>query len=75
MPALIFLENCFGDAEANRKVYAALLELLYTKTTIMVTERERLKSEIEIASRIQTGFLPKSFDRFCELPDVKSLQE
>ncbi len=58
-------------AEANRKVYAALLELLYTKTTIMVTERERLKSEIEIASRIQTGFLPKSFDRFCELPDVK----
>lgn len=58
-------------AEANRKVYAALLELLYTKTTIMVTERERLKSEIEIASRIQTGFLPKSFERFCELPDVK----
>ena len=47
-------------ADANRKVYAALLELLYTKTTIIVTERERLKSEIEIASRIQTGFLPKS---------------
>lgn len=58
-------------AEANRKVYGALLELLYTKTTMMVTERERLKSEIEIASRIQTGFLPKSFDRFCSLPDVK----
>ena len=58
-------------ADSNRKVYAALLELLYTKTTMMVTERERLKSEIEIASRIQTGFLPKSFERFCELPDVK----
>lgn len=58
-------------ADANRKVYAALLELLYTKTTIIVTERERLKSEIEIASRIQTGFLPKSFARFCELPDVQ----
>lgn len=58
-------------ADANRKVYAALLELLYTKTTMMVTERERLKSEIEIASRIQTGFLPKSFTRFCSLPQVK----
>ena len=58
-------------ADSNRKVYAALLELLYTKTTMMVTERERLKSEIEIASRIQTGFLPKSFERFCQLPDVK----
>ncbi len=31
-------------ADANRKVYAALLELLYTKTTMMVTERERLRS-------------------------------
>ena len=58
-------------ANANPKVYGALLELLYTKTTMMVTERERLKSEIEIASRIQTGFLPKSFGRFCELPHMK----
>ncbi len=58
-------------ADANRKVYAALLELLYTKTTMMVTERERLRSEIEIASRIQIGFLPKSFVHFSSLPDVK----
>jgi len=57
-------------ADKNRKVYAALLELLYTKTTSMVMERERLKSEMEIASRIQTGFLPKSFERFCKLPKV-----
>lgn len=58
-------------ADANHKVYGALLELLYTKTTQMVTERERLRSELEIASRIQTGFLPKSFEEFCEMPDVK----
>ncbi len=57
-------------ASANHKVYAALLELLYTKTTNMVRERERLKSELEIAARIQTGFLPKSFERFCRLPHV-----
>lgn len=58
-------------AQTNHKVYGALLDLLYTKTTKMVTERERLKSELEIASRIQTGFLPKSFERFCRLPNVK----
>jgi len=57
-------------ADRNRKVYAALLELLYTKTTMMVTERERLKSELEIASRIQIGFLPKTFEKFCVLPNV-----
>lgn len=64
-------KNLFDEiASANHKVYAALLELLYTKTTNMVRERERLKSELEIAARIQTGFLPKSFDRFCRLPHV-----
>ncbi len=57
-------------ADRNRRVYAALLELLYTKTTLMVQEKERLKSEMEIASRIQTGFLPKSFGRFCKLLHV-----
>ena len=57
-------------ADANKKVYAVLLELLYTKTTNMVRERERMRSELEIASRIQTGFLPKSFERFCRLPNV-----
>lgn len=58
-------------AKTNHKVYGALLELLYTKTTQMVTERERLRSELEIASRIQTGFLPKSFEEFCKMPNVK----
>lgn len=58
-------------ADTNKKVYAVLLELLYTKTTNMVRERERMRSELEIASRIQTGFLPKSFERFCGLPNVK----
>ncbi len=57
-------------ADANRKVYAALLELLYTKTTQMVTERERLKSELAIAARIQSGSLPKSFGQFSKFPSV-----
>ncbi len=58
-------------ADANRKVYGALLELLYTKTTNMVTERERLRSELEVASRIQSGSLTKSFSQFSRFPAVK----
>lgn len=57
-------------AGKNRKVYGALLDLLYTKTTNMVRERERIQSELAIASRIQTGFLPKSFQEFGRLPCV-----
>ena len=59
-------------ADANHRVYAALLELLYTKTTMMVTERERLKSEIEIASRIQTGFLLHPFRKICRAAEEKN---
>lgn len=58
-------------ASGNPKIYGALLELLYTKTTKIVAERERMKSELEIAAKIQSGYLPKSFEAFSELPDVK----
>lgn len=59
-----------GLAESNRKVYGAFLELLYTKTTKIVVERERMKSELEIAAKIQSGYLPKSFGKFNKMPDV-----
>ena len=58
-------------AQANPKVYGAFLELLYTKTTKIVVERERMKSELEIAAKIQSGYLPKSFGKFNKMPDVK----
>lgn len=51
-------------AAENQKVYGALLDILYTKNTSMVRESERLKSELEIASKIQTGLLPKDFSSF-----------
>lgn len=57
-------------AETNKKVYGAFLELLYTKTTNIVVERERMKSELEIAAKIQTGYLPKSFAQFNRMQDV-----
>lgn len=57
-------------AENNKKVYGAFLELLYTKTTNIVVERERMKSELEIAAKIQCGYLPRVFDTFCKMPNV-----
>ena len=57
-------------AENNKKVYGAFLELLYTKTTNIVVERERMKSELEIAAKIQSGYLPRVFDTFCKMPNV-----
>lgn len=58
-------------AHSNHKVYGALLELLYTKSTNAIRERERLRSELEVAAKIQAGMLPKSFDKFCRLPNLK----
>ena len=57
-------------AENNKKVYGAFLELLYTKPTNIVVERERMKSELEIAAKIQSGYLPRVFDTFCKMPNV-----
>lgn len=59
-----------GLARSNIKVYGAFLELLYTKTTKIVVDRERMKSELEIAAKIQSGYLPKSFTKFNKMPDV-----
>ena len=60
-----------GLAESNKKVYGAFLELLYTKTTKIVVERERMRSELEIAAKIQSGYLTKSFGRFNKMQNVR----
>ncbi len=59
-------------AEQNRSIYGALLEMLYTKTTQIVRERERNRSELEIAARIQTGYLPKDFSPFQDMPHIRT---
>lgn len=62
----------FDDiAAANRKVYGTFMNMLYIKTTTLVTERERIKSELAIATRIQTGCLEDDFTEFNKLPRVK----
>lgn len=58
-------------ASANRKVYGTFMNMLYTKTTKLVSERERIKSELAIATQIQTGCLENDFTEFNDLQDVK----
>ena len=58
-------------AAENRKIYGTFMNMLYNKTTKLVTERERIRSELAIATRIQTGCLEDDFSVFERLPDVK----
>lgn len=45
----------------NRKLYGELLSLAYRKTASLVREQARIHSELDIAARIQTGFLRRDF--------------
>lgn len=57
-------------AMKNRKIYGSFMNMLYTKTTKLVTEQERIKSELEIATRIQAGCLEDDFTTVNQLPNV-----
>lgn len=57
-------------ASANRKIYGTFMNMLYTKTTKLVTEQERIKSELAVATQIQTGCLEHDFTEFNKLHDV-----
>lgn len=57
-------------AAANRKIYGTFMNMLYTKTTKLVTEQERIRSELSIATRIQVGYLENDFTRFNQLPNI-----
>lgn len=64
-------KSLFEDiAAANRKIYGTFMNMLYTKTTKLVTEQERIRSELSIATRIQAGCLEKDFTRFNQLPNI-----
>ncbi|MGN0435621.1 MAG: PP2C family protein-serine/threonine phosphatase [Wujia sp.] len=58
-------------ADRNRKIYGTFMNMLYTKTTKLVTEQERIKSELEVATRIQAGCLESDFTEFNKLQNVK----
>lgn len=67
IPKKVFSEMAHGNA----KVYGALLDLLYTKTTKVTREKERMQSELEIAAKIQAGMLPVSFEKYRDIPNFR----
>lgn len=64
-------KQLFEDiADRNRKIYGSFMNMLYTKTTKLVTEQERIKSELSIATKIQADCLENDFTEFNRLPAV-----
>lgn len=57
-------------ATVNRKIYGTFMNMLYTRTTKLVTEQERIKTELSVATRIQTDCLENDFTVFNRLPNV-----
>ena len=58
-------------AMKNRKIYGAFINMLYNKTTKMVAEQERIRSELEIATKIQADCLESDFSEFNKLTNLK----
>lgn len=64
-------KELFEDIAArNRKIYGTFMNMLYTKTTKLVTEQQRIRSELEVATRIQAGCLENDFSEFNRLDHV-----
>jgi len=65
-------KNLFEEmAASNKKLYGTFINMLYNKTTKLVTERERIKSELEVATRIQDSCLEHDFTEFNKLENVE----
>lgn len=58
-------------AGRNRKIYGTFMNMLYTKTTKLITEQARIKSELNVATRIQAECLEDDFTPFNKLDAVK----
>lgn len=65
-------KNLFEEiAGRNRKIYGTFMNMLYTKTTKLVAEQERIKSELAVATKIQAECLENDFSEFNRLKDIK----
>ncbi len=58
-------------ASENRKIYGSFMNMLYTKTTKLVTEQQRIKSELAIATTIQDSSLEHDFTEFNKLSHIQ----
>lgn len=54
-------------AQKNRKIYGTFMNMLYTKTTKLVTEQAKIKADLSVATRIQAGCLENDFTDFNKL--------
>jgi sigma-B regulation protein RsbU (phosphoserine phosphatase) len=57
-------------AGKNRKIYGTFMNMLYMKTTRLVTERERIKSELAVAAKIQAECLENDFSEFNRYENI-----
>lgn len=57
-------------AMKNRKIYGTFINMLYTKNTKIITEQERIRSELATATRIQADCLETDFTEFNKLPNL-----
>lgn len=48
----------------NPECYAVFMETLYANLTGVISEQQRVKAELDVASKIQESSLPKKFDGF-----------
>lgn len=65
-------KNLFEEiAGKNRKIYGTFMNMLYTKTTKLVTEQERIKSELAVATKIQAECLENDFTEFNSHEHIK----
>lgn len=57
-------------AGRNRKIYGTFINMLYTKNTKIIGERERIKTELATATKIQADCLETDFTEFNKLPNL-----
>ena len=56
---------------ANKKLYGSFLSMLYHRTTHLMLEQERIRTELSVATRIQDDILEHDFSAFNGLDHVK----
>lgn len=57
-------------AMKNRKIYGTFINMLYTKNTKIITEQERIRSELSTATRIQADCLETDFTEFNKISNL-----
>lgn len=65
LEAVRISRTLFKDVvKQNPDCYAAFMETIYANLTNVISDQQRIKAELDIASKIQDSSLPKKFDDF-----------